>query len=251
MTSNYTYRGRHRAESATRTRRNLALLGTVTAAAAGFGVAPAMAAPADELQAGLTNAQAQFSGEALAAHDAAQEQASQVPAEYRDVYQQSVTDLTNIVAPGALAQRDAERAAAERAAAEAAAAQARQDAWNNTSDTPCPVSARACVDLDGRRAWLQDGGKTSYGPVYISSGAPGPDTATPRGSFHVVRKVRDEISHEFNDAPMPYSVYFTNSGHAFHQGDPNVDSAGCIHLSGADAVTFFDSLQVGDEVFIY
>ncbi|MFZ2274108.1 L,D-transpeptidase, partial [Corynebacterium variabile] len=131
------------------------------------------------------------------------------------------------------------------------AEQARQDAWNDTTNTPCPATAKACVDLDGRRAWLTDGGNTVYGPVYISSGAPGADTETPRGTFHVTYKVKDEVSHEFNDAPMPNSVYFTWSGHAFHQGNPNVDSAGCIHLGGSDSDAFFNQLHEGDEVFIY
>jgi len=169
------------------------------------------------------------------------------PGEFRDVYEQGVTDLTNAVAPGALDERAAARAAAEAAAAE----QARQDAWNDTTNTPCPATAKACVDLDGRRAWLTDGGNTVYGPVYISSGAPGADTETPRGTFHVTYKVKDEVSHEFNDAPMPNSVYFTWSGHAFHQGNPNVDSAGCIHLGGSDSDAFFNQLHEGDEVFIY
>ena len=67
----------------------------------------------------------------------------------------------------------------------------------------------------------------------------------------VTYKVKDEVSHEFNDAPMPNSVYFTWSGHAFHQGNPNVDSAGCIHLGGSDSDAFFNQLHEGDEVFIY
>lgn len=243
MTSNYTYRGRHRAAATTHTRRNIALAGASAAALAGLGAGPAMAAPAAQAD----DLRAQISEGALQAHDTAIDQAGQVPEQYRDVYEQGVTDLTNAVAPGALDQRAAEQAAAAAAAAE----QARQDAWNNTVDTPCPASAKACVDLDGRRAWMQDNGATVYGPVYISSGAPGADTETPRGSFTVTYKVKDEVSHEFNDAPMPYSVYFTWSGHAFHQGDPDVPSAGCIHLSNPDAIAFFDALQPGDEVFIY
>ena len=63
--------------------------------------------------------------------------------------------------------------------------------------------------------------------------------------------MKDEISHEFNDAPMPNSVYFTWSGHAFHADDTNVPSAGCIHLAYGDSEEFFDQLQPGDEVFIY
>ncbi|WP_297006521.1 L,D-transpeptidase [uncultured Corynebacterium sp.] len=240
MTTNYTYRGRHRAVSGTHTRRNIALLGASTAALAGLGSAPAMASPTDDLRAQVTEG-------ALNAHDTALEQSGQVPEQFRDVYEQGVTDLTNAVAPGALDQRAAEQAAAAAAAAE----QARLDAWNDTVNTPCPATAKACVDLDGRRAWLKDGGNTVYGPVYISSGAPGADTETPRGTFHVTYKVKDEISREFNDAPMPNSVYFTWSGHAFHQGNPNIDSAGCIHLGGNDSEAFFNQLHEGDEVFIY
>lgn len=260
MTNNYTYRGRHRAATASHTRRNVALLGASTAALAGIGAAPAMAAPA----APAGDLQAQIAAGALDAHDSALDVLDQLadqgsaPQELRDVLGQGVTDLTDAVAPGALAQREAARAEAraaeqarQEATARAAAEQARQEARNNTADSPCPVSAKACVDLDGRRAWMQDGGNMTYGPVYISSGAPGADTETPRGTFHVQYKVKDEISREFNNAPMPYAVYFTNSGHAFHEGNPDVASAGCIHLTGPDAVAFFDALQPGDEVYIY
>ncbi|MCI1255121.1 MAG: L,D-transpeptidase [Corynebacterium provencense] len=257
MTNNYTYRGRHRATTAqtvtTRTRRSIALAGASAAALAGLGAGPAAADPVDDLRAGITDGALNAHDSALAALDTldALDTVPEIPQEVRDVYGQGVTDLTDAVAPGALAQREADRAAARAAADAATAEQSRRDAWNNTSSTPCPVTADACVDLDGRRAWLQDGGNTVYGPVYISSGAPGADTETPRGTFHVTYKVRDEVSREFNNAPMPYSVYFTNSGHAFHEGDPDVESAGCIHLSGPDAVAFFDALEPGDEVFIY
>jgi lipoprotein-anchoring transpeptidase ErfK/SrfK len=248
------YRGRHRAASTSRTRRHLAVVGATVAAVTGLGAPAAMA---DEAQPQLpqipTEAEIQqmVHDGALDAHDAAMLRAGEVPEQFRTQFEQGVTDLTNAVAPGALQQRADEQAAAERAAAEAAAEQAAQDAFNNTVDTPCPASAKACVDLDGRRAWLNDGGNTVYGPVYISSGAPGADTETPRGTFHVTYKVKDEVSHEFNEAPMPNSVYFTWSGHAFHQGNPNVDSAGCIHLGGNDSDAFFNQLHEGDEVFIY
>lgn len=253
MTLNYTYHGRHRATANTRTRR-IAVTGVFAATLAGLGAAPAMASPAsdaNDLQSQarelVSDLQSRYTDGVLNVHDAAQEQADQVPNQFRDVYEQGLTDVTNTLAPGALDQRAAERAAAAAAAAE----QARRNAWNNTSNTPCPATAKACVDLNGRRSWLQSGNKTVYGPVFISSGAPGADTATPRGSFHVTYKVKDEISREFNNAPMPYAVYFTWSGHAFHLGDPRIASAGCIHLSDPDAIAFFDALQPGDEVFIY
>ena len=65
--------------------------------------------------------------------------------------------------------------------------------------------------------------------------------------------IRDkhEISREFNNAPMPYSIYFTNNGHAFHLDDPAVDSNGCVHLPPDAAKRYWDNVQVGDKVFIY
>ena len=67
----------------------------------------------------------------------------------------------------------------------------------------------------------------------------------------MTRKVKDEISYEFDNAPMPYAVYFTNNGHAFHEGSTNVQSAGCVRLSHDAAKFFFENLQVGDVVYIY
>ncbi len=113
----------------------------------------------------------------------------------------------------------------------------------------CPPAARACVDIDGRRTWLQRDGEVTHGAVTMGPGRPGQDT--PRGAFYVNRKVKDEVSREFNNAPMPYAVYFTYNGHAFHQGDPSNLSAGCIRLNHGDAVTYFDDLQIGDMVYIY
>ena len=113
----------------------------------------------------------------------------------------------------------------------------------------CPKDAKVCVDIAGQRSWLQKNGQVYYGDVRVATGKPGYET--PRGTFYVNRKVKDEISYEFNNAPMPYSVYFTNSGMAFHEGSLNRESAGCIHLSHQDAEHYFNTLQVGDDVFIF
>ncbi|GAB3942447.1 L,D-transpeptidase [Corynebacterium tapiri] len=115
----------------------------------------------------------------------------------------------------------------------------------------CPASADVCVDQKRSISWLQDNGRVTYGPVNISAGAPTPEDATPNGTFHVTRKVRDEISYEFNNAPMPFAIYFTNNGHAFHEGSPQVLSNGCVHLNHNDAVKYFDDLQIGDTVYIF
>lgn len=113
----------------------------------------------------------------------------------------------------------------------------------------CPPQARACVDLDGGRSWLQDNGQVTYGAVPIGQGGPGYET--PRAGFHVSRKVIDDVSYVFDLAPMPFAVYFTSVGHAFHEGDPAGDSHGCVRLAPGDAEVYFHTLQVGDLIHIY
>lgn len=113
----------------------------------------------------------------------------------------------------------------------------------------CPPQARACVDLDGGRSWLQDNGQVTYGAVPIGQGGPGYET--PRAGFHVSRKVIDDVSYVFDMAPMPFAVYFTNVGHAFHEGDPAGDSHGCVRLAPGDAEVYFHTLQAGDLIHIY
>lgn len=90
------------------------------------------------------------------------------------------------------------------------------------------------------------GGQVTYGPTPITSGKPG--HRTPPGVFHVLWKDKNHRSSIFNNAPMPYSVFFTSSGIAFHEGSLKVPSAGCIHLSRSAAQTFFGKLSVGQVV---
>lgn len=111
---------------------------------------------------------------------------------------------------------------------------------------PCGTAADACIDLSGNQSWLMDGGAVTYGPVPITSGKPGYET--PTGVFRVTWKDIDHRSREYDNAPMPYSVFFTNTGIAFHEGSLQRESAGCIHLGHDAAVTFFDNLAVGEEV---
>ena len=118
----------------------------------------------------------------------------------------------------------------------------------------CPATSVACVDLAAHTAWLQRDGKPVTGPLQMLPGAdtfrrpPGPDSsATPAGTFHVLRKERDGYSTEFHE-PMNHAVYFAPGGIAFHEGSLTNTSNGCIHLSAADAATFFDALRIGDGV---
>ena len=111
--------------------------------------------------------------------------------------------------------------------------------------TPCGNSAEACVDLSENQAWLMNDGAISYGPVPITSGKPGYET--PPGVFAVSYKDIDHRSSIYDNAPMPYSVFF-NGGIAFHEGDLQEQSHGCIRLSHEAAKTFFYDLQPGDVV---
>ena len=110
--------------------------------------------------------------------------------------------------------------------------------------TPCAAAARACVDLTTQQAWLMHNGVVDYGPVPVRTGRA--SAPTDPGTFHVTFKELRHWSRPFHGW-MPYSVFF-NGGDAFHQGSLAISSHGCVHLSHAAAVTFFDTLQVGDEV---
>jgi lipoprotein-anchoring transpeptidase ErfK/SrfK len=119
-------------------------------------------------------------------------------------------------------------------------------------DTPCTITARACVDLEKDRAWLIEDGKILRGPVDITSGGAGKETPTGH-SLRVYRKEQMHLSAESKmpdgtPAKMPWSVFFENGGIAFHGGSLERQSAGCIHLSDKDAKAWYDYLTIGDQV---
>ncbi|GAA4679371.1 hypothetical protein GCM10023215_10550 [Pseudonocardia yuanmonensis] len=116
---------------------------------------------------------------------------------------------------------------------------------NGVGGTPCTATARACVDVAGRKAWLMDGGTVVRGPVQVQTGDR--EDPTPRGTFSVQWKAEQYTSREYL-VQMPYSVFFAPGGIAFHQGRQDTPSAGCVKLLEADAKAFFTHLQVGDEV---
>jgi len=113
------------------------------------------------------------------------------------------------------------------------------------SPAPCSAQADACIDLSGNASWLMQNGVVTYGAVPITSGKPGFET--PPGTFQVTYKDIDHWSNAYN-APMPYSVFFTTSGIAFHEGSLTAQSHGCIHLSPEAAQMFYNTLSPGDVV---
>lgn len=110
--------------------------------------------------------------------------------------------------------------------------------------TPCTSSADACVDLASHTAWLLENGQITRTVDFLDGD---PHTPTPPGTFAVDWKAQNYHSREY-DAPMPFSVFFAPGGIAFHEGSLNNPSAGCVHLEHADAIAFFDALQVGDQI---
>jgi hypothetical protein len=85
-----------------------------------------------------------------------------------------------------------------------------------------------------------DGVEKYHWPV--STGIPSRET--PNGTFHAFRMEEDHFSKEFDDAPMPHSIFFTKIGHAIHGtesegrlGSPA--SHGCVRLSRANATTLY------------
>lgn len=116
-----------------------------------------------------------------------------------------------------------------------------------STSAPCGPEADVCVDLSANKAWLMSGGRVTYGPVPITSGKKG--FRTPPGTFRVQWKAKMHLSRSFNNAPMPFSVFFHN-GMAFHEGSLRAQSHGCIHLSRTAAKRFFGALAPGDVVRI-
>ncbi len=115
---------------------------------------------------------------------------------------------------------------------------------------PCPAEARACVDANKQVAWLQDGrGHRVSDVIHISTGANNFDT--PAGRHHVTRKVKNEVSREYFNAPMPNAVYFADHGIAFHGGNPERLSHGCVHVPMRESEQYFNHLNIGDLVYVW
>ncbi len=110
---------------------------------------------------------------------------------------------------------------------------------------PCVATAQACVDLSAQQAWLMRDGNVTYGPVPVATGMA--SAPTDLGTFRVFWKHRHHRSSLFDNAPMPYSVFY-NGDEAFHQGSISDRSHGCVRLTNRAAPVFFNTLHVGDVV---
>ena len=83
----------------------------------------------------------------------------------------------------------------------------------NVMITVNKVSQKMTVKVDGETEYVWP----------VSTGARGYDT--PSGKYRPFRMEKDHFSKEWDDAPMPNSIFFTDRGHAIH-GSFHVKSLG-------------------------
>jgi hypothetical protein len=111
--------------------------------------------------------------------------------------------------------------------------------------TSAQAKVAITVDKDAQQMTVAvDGVERYHWPV--SSGLPSYET--PNGSFRAFRMEEDHYSKEFDDAPMPHSIFFTKIGHAIHGTDSESRlgtpaSHGCVRLSRAHAATLYDLVK--------
>jgi hypothetical protein len=110
-----------------------------------------------------------------------------------------------------------------------------------------PASAKLLIEIDKtsqRMTVSQDGARLYTWPV--STGQRGYDT--PGGSYTPFRMEKDHFSREWDDAPMPHSIFFTKQGHAIHgtEHTRNIGrpaSHGCVRLEPQNARVLFNMVK--------
>lgn len=109
----------------------------------------------------------------------------------------------------------------------------------------CAPAARAdlliSIDKDAQRMSVAVDGQTRY-TWPVSTGVAGHDT--PNGSYKPFRMEATHFSREWDNAPMPHAVFFTQVGHAIHGTTHTrrlgtAASHGCVRLSQRNAATLF------------
>src|SRR5579862_9558311 len=114
---------------------------------------------------------------------------------------------------------------------------------------PLATSAYANIDIsidksDQRMTVAVDGAQKYVWPV--STGRAGYDT--PNGKFKINRMDANHFSQEWDNAPMPHTMFFDLHGHAIHGffDEKHLGMAvshGCVRLSRANATVLFDMVK--------
>ena len=111
--------------------------------------------------------------------------------------------------------------------------------------TAAQAKVQITVDKDNQLMTVAVDGVQRY-QWPVSTGNPSHET--PNGTFQTFRMEADHFSKEFDDAPMPHSIFFTKVGHAIHGTESESKlgipvSHGCVRLSRAHAATLYDLVQ--------
>ena len=108
-----------------------------------------------------------------------------------------------------------------------------------------PADLLIAIDKSTQRMTVTvDGAQRYKWPV--STGADGYDT--PSGVFKPFRMEIDHTSDEYENAPMPYSIFFTMTGNAVHGTEyestlGQAVSHGCVRLSVRNAATLWSLVK--------
>ena len=114
---------------------------------------------------------------------------------------------------------------------------------------PCASLARANIVVTIDKTTQQMSVAVDGAPRYVwpvSTGRAGYDT--PNGTFKVNRMDADHLSQEWDNAPMPHTMFFDMRGHAIH-GFFDVKhlglpvSHGCVRLAPDHAATLFQLIK--------
>jgi hypothetical protein len=97
------------------------------------------------------------------------------------------------------------------------------------------------VDKSAQRMTVSVNGEHLYDWPVTTGGS---DYDTPSGTFKPFRMEIDHYSDEYDNAPMPYSIFFTQTGNAIHgtYEQRNIGRAvshGCVRLSVKNAATLW------------
>ncbi len=110
-----------------------------------------------------------------------------------------------------------------------------------------PAFANVVVTIDkgSQRMLVTVDGATRYDWA-VSTGRPGYDT--PNGTYKPNRMDAEHHSKEYDNAPMPHSIFFDMNGHAIHGffDTPHLGMAvshGCVRLAPANAAVLFNLVK--------
>jgi hypothetical protein len=111
---------------------------------------------------------------------------------------------------------------------------------------PVMAEVSVVVDKTTQRMTVSVNGEQRYSwPVSTGTA----DYSTPIGTFTPSRLARKHYSREWENAPMPHVIFFTDAGHAIHGsratnhlGRPA--SHGCVRLAPRHASVLFDLVMV-------